>query len=92
MYIQFAKEAKEEGFLELATKFELVGSIEHSHEERYKALINNVEMHKVFEKSEESIWVCRNCGYIAIGKTAPEVCPACSHPQAYFEIKPVPNY
>ncbi len=87
MYAQFAKEAREEGFDELADKFEAVGKIERAHEERYKALLNNVEMKAVFEKSEEKMWECRNCGHLVIGKAAPEVCPVCNHPQAYFEVR-----
>ncbi len=87
MYVQFAKEAREEGFDDLAAKFEAVGKIERAHEERYKALLNNVEMKAVFEKSEEKMWECRNCGHLVIGKSAPEVCPVCNHPQAYFEVR-----
>ncbi len=87
MYAQFAKEAKEEGFDELAFKFAEVAKIEKSHEERYRALLNNVEMQKVFEKAEETMWECRNCGHLVIGKKAPEVCPVCAHPKAYFEVR-----
>ena len=86
MYEGFAKTAEEEGFPELAAKFRAVGAIEKSHEERYLALLNNVEMQKVFEKSEEVMWECRNCGHIVVGTKAPDVCPVCNHPQAYFEI------
>ncbi len=86
MYETFAKEAEEEGFADLATKFRLVGAIEKHHEERYRALLNNVETSAVFEKSEVKIWECRNCGHIVIGTKAPEVCPTCNHPQSYFEI------
>ncbi len=86
MYETFAKEAEEEGFTDLATKFRLVGAIEKHHEERYRALLNNVETSAVFEKSEVKIWECRNCGHIVIGTKAPEVCPTCNHPQSYFEI------
>ena len=81
MYATFAKEAEEEGFAELARKFRAVAAIEKSHEERYRALLNNVEMQRVFEKSEETMWECRNCGHLVIGKKAPAVCPVCDHPQ-----------
>ena len=87
MYATFAKEAEEEGFTELAEKFRMVGAIEKSHEERYRALLNNVEMQKVFEKSEETMWECRNCGHLVIGKKAPDVCPVCAHPQSFFEVR-----
>ena len=87
MYKEFAETAREEGFEELAKKFELVADIEKSHEERYKKLLKNIEDKKVFSSDGEAIWVCRNCGHIVIGKEAPEVCPVCAHPQAYFEIK-----
>lgn len=87
MYAQFAKEADEEGFTELAAKFRAVGEIERSHEKRYLALLNNVEMQQVFEKSEEVMWECRNCGHLVIGKKAPQVCPVCAHPQSYFEVR-----
>ena len=87
MYDNFAKVAEEEGFKELAAKFRMVAAIEKTHEERYRKLLNNVEMQKVFEKSEETMWECRNCGHIVIGKKAPEVCPVCAHPQAYFEVR-----
>ena len=86
MYDTFAKEAEEEGFVEIAAKFRAVAKIERSHEERYRALLNNVEMQKVFEKSEEIMWECRNCGHIVVGTKAPEVCPVCAHPQSYFEV------
>ena len=91
MYDTFAKEAEEEGFVEIAAKFRAVAKIERSHEERYRALLNNVEMQKVFEKSEETMWECRNCGHLVMGKKAPEVCPVCDHPQSYFEVRKV-NY
>jgi len=91
MYENFAKTAEQEGFPELAKKFRYVGAIEKHHEERYRALINNIESSKVFEKTEEKAWECRNCGHIVIGKTAPEVCPTCDHPQSFFEIN-VQNY
>jgi len=87
MYERFAREAEEEGFSQLASKFRAVGQIEKAHEERFKALLNNVEMQQVFEKSEEKMWECRNCGHLVIGKKAPEVCPVCAHPQAYFEVR-----
>ena len=87
MYSRFADEADEEGFTELAVKFRMVALIEKSHEERYRKLLSNVEMQKVFEKSEEIMWECRNCGHLVIGKKAPEVCPVCAHPQSYFEVR-----
>ena len=87
MYATFAKEAEEEGFMELAAKFRAVAAIEKSHEERYLKLLNNVEMQKVFEKSEETMWECRNCGHLVIGKKVPQVCPVCAHPQSYFEVR-----
>ena len=87
MYATFADQADEEGFGDLAAKFRMVADIERSHEERYRALLNNVEMQKVFEKSEMTMWECRNCGHIVVGEAAPEVCPACAHPQAYFEVR-----
>ncbi len=86
MYEEFAKTAEEEGFTELAEKFRLVAAIEKHHEERYRALLNNIETASVFEKSEVKVWECRNCGHIVVGTKAPEVCPACSHPQSYFEV------
>ena len=86
MYAQFAKDAEEEGFVELARKFRLVAAIEKHHEERYRALLNNVEMAQVFEKSEVKVWECRNCGHIIVGTKAPELCPTCAHPKSYFEI------
>ena len=82
----FAKTADEEGFHELAQRFRLVAAIEKHHEERYRALLHNVEMAQVFAKSEVKVWECRNCGHIVVGEKAPEVCPACNHPQSYFEI------
>ena len=87
MYDRFAKEADEEGFHELAAQFRAVALIEKSHEERYRALLNNVEMQAVFEKAEEAMWECRNCGHLVMGKKAPELCPVCAHPQAYFELR-----
>ena len=86
MYAGFAKTAEEEGFPELAAKFRLVAAIEKHHEERYRALLQNVETAKVFEKSEVKVWECRNCGHIMVGTKAPEVCPVCNHPQSYFEV------
>ena len=87
MYAEFAKVAKEEGFDEIARKFEMVGAIEKEHEERYRKLIANIKEEKVFNKEESVVWVCRNCGHVHVGKTAPKVCPTCNHPQAYFEVK-----
>ena len=86
MYDGFAKTAEEEGFPELAAKFRGVAAIEKMHEERYRALLNNVETKAVFEKSSVQVWECRNCGHIAIGAKAPDVCPVCAHPQSFFEI------
>ena len=86
MYDGFAKTAEEEGFPELAAKFRLVAAIEKHHEERYRALLHNVEAAEVFAKSEVKVWECRNCGHIVVGTSAPEVCPTCSHPQSYFEL------
>ncbi len=85
-YDGFAKTADEEGFPELAEKFRGVAAIEKHHEERYRALLNNIEMQEVFKKSEVKIWKCRNCGHIVTGTNAPEICPVCAHPQSYFEI------
>ena len=87
MYSRFAEEAEEEGFTELAAKFRLVAKIEKTHEERYRKLLNNVEMKAVFEKSEETMWECRNCGHLVMGKKAPQLCPVCAHPQSYFEVR-----
>ena len=87
MYEKFAKDAEDEGFEELAYKFRAVAQIEKTHEERYRKLLNNVENQKVFEKSEVKIWECRNCGHLVIGTKAPLVCPVCSHPQSYFEVR-----
>ena len=86
MYDGFAKTAEAEGFPELAAKFRLVAAIEKHHEERYRALLRNVEMAEVFAKSEVKVWECRNCGHIVVGASAPEVCPTCNHPQSYFEL------
>ena len=87
MYAEFAKTAKEEGFDRIAYLFEEVAKIEKEHEERYNKLLENVKDGKVFEAGEVKIWKCRNCGHIVVGTKAPEVCPVCSHPKAYFEIK-----
>ena len=87
MYATFAKEAEEEGFTKLAAQFRMVGEIEKHHEERYRALLSNVEMQKVFEKSEQTMWECRNCSHLVMGRKAPEVCPVCAHPQSYFEVR-----
>ena len=86
MYEGFAVTAEKEGFTDLAKKFRMVAAIEKEHEERYRALLHNVEMQEVFKKSEVKVWECRNCGHIMVGDAAPEVCPVCDHPQAYFEI------
>ena len=86
MYEGFAKTADEEGFHELAAKFRLVAAIERRHEERYRALLHNVKMAEVFAKSEVKVWECRNCGHIVVGTEAPELCPTCAHPKAYFEL------
>ena len=91
MYEDFARTAEKEGFAELAQKFRLVAAIEKHHEERYRALLKNVETKAVFEKSEVKVWECRNCGHIVVGTQAPEVCPVCDHPQAFFEIN-LQNY
>ena len=87
MYDRMAKEAREEGFTRIAFLFESVGKIEKEHEERYRKLLENVEGDLVFSKDGDKIWICRNCGHVVIGKSAPEVCPVCSHPKAYFEVK-----
>ena len=86
MYDDFSRTAEAEGFPELANKFRMVGEIEKHHEERYRALLHNVEMKEVFAKSEVKVWECRNCGHIVVGTAAPEVCPVCAHPQSYFEV------
>ncbi len=86
MYDRMAKEAEEEGFTELAAQFRGVAAVEKTHEERYRALLNNVETKTVFEKSGVTVWECRNCGHIAVGLKAPELCPVCKHPQAFFEV------
>ena len=87
MYENFARTAEQEGFADLAAKFRAVGEIERHHEERYRALLKNVETAQVFEKSEVKVWECRNCGHIVVGVKAPDVCPVCSHPQSYFELR-----
>ena len=86
MYAGFAESAEKEGFPELAAKCRMVAAIEKHHEERYRALLRNVEIQEVFKKSEVKVWECRNCGHIIVGEKAPEICPTCAHPQAYFEI------
>lgn len=86
MYKRMAEEAKAEGFTEIAYKFEAVAAIEKRHEERYRKLLQLVEQKKVFKKSEKKMWICRNCGHIHVGESAPEVCPVCNHPKAYFEV------
>ena len=86
MYEGFAKTAEEEGFTELAIKFRMVAAIEKRHEERYRALLKNVETAEVFKRSEVKVWECRNCGHIVVGTSAPEICPVCAHPKAYFEL------
>ncbi|KAI4441162.1 rubrerythrin family protein [Schaedlerella arabinosiphila] len=86
MYAGFAETAEKEGFPELAEKFRMVAAIEKHHEERYRALLKNIKMQEVFKKSEVKVWECRNCGHILVGTDAPEVCPVCAHPQAYFEV------
>ena len=87
MYERMAQDAEEEGFPELAAKFRGVGAIEKLHEERYRALLHNVEAMQVFEKSGVTMWECRNCGHVVVGLKAPEVCPVCNHPQSYFEVR-----
>lgn len=87
MYERFAKDAEEEGFTDLAEKFRRVGAVEKAHEERYRALLKNVEMRQVFEKGEEAMWECRICGHLVMGKKAPEVCPICNNSKSYFEVR-----
>ena len=87
MYERFARDAEEEGFPELAAKFRGVAAIEKAHEERYRALLTNVETAQVFEKGSVKVWECRNCGHLVVGTKAPEVCPVCNHPQSYFEVR-----
>ena len=87
MYAEFERVAREEGFTQIAERFKMVAKIEKEHEERYKKLLSNVEMQRVFEKADMTMWVCRNCGHVVVGNKAPKICPVCQHPQAYFEIK-----
>ncbi len=87
MYETFAKEAEEEGFAALAFQFRAVAKIEKAHEDRYRALLKNVEMQQVFEKGEQTMWECRNCGHLVMGVKAPELCPVCKHPKSYFEVR-----
>ena len=87
MYDRFAKDAEEEGFTALAAQFRMVAKIERTHEERYRKLLKNVEMQEVFAKGEQTMWECRNCGHLMMGKKAPEICPVCAHPQSYFEVR-----
>jgi rubrerythrin len=91
MYVRMAREAREEGFIEIAQKFEMVAAIERHHEERYRKLLKNIGDKKVFSKDGDVIWQCSNCGHIVVGKEAPEVCPVCDHPQSYFQVEAV-NY
>ena len=86
MYPSFAREAEEEGFTRIAEMFRMVAEIERHHEERYRALLKNLETTQVFERKEEQVWECRNCGHTVVGDKAPEICPVCAHPKAYFEI------
>ncbi|MDE6275256.1 MAG: rubrerythrin family protein [Clostridia bacterium] len=86
MYEDFAKTAEAEGFKDLAEKFRMVAAIEKAHEERYRALLKNIETAEVFKKSQVKVWECRNCGHIVVGTNAPEICPVCAHPQSYFEV------
>ena len=88
MYARMAREAREEGFIEIAEKFEGVAEVERRHEERYRKLLKNIEDKVVFSRDEDAIWQCRNCGHIVVGKQAPEVCPVCDHPRAFFQLKP----
>ena len=87
MYAEFAKVAREEGFTDIARKFDLVAAVEKNHEERYLKLLSNIEGNEVFNKEESVVWVCRNCGHVRVGKMAPKMCPTCEHPEAYFEMK-----
>ncbi|MGN0276927.1 MAG: rubrerythrin [Hominisplanchenecus sp.] len=87
MYATFAKEAREEGFDDIAILFESVGKIEKEHEERYLKLVSNIEQGKVFAREGKTVWICTNCGHIYVGENAPEVCPVCAHPQAYFQLR-----
>lgn len=87
MYAEFSKVAEEEGFTALAKRFALVGTVEKGHEERYRKLADNISKNSVFSSENQQVWVCRNCGYVSVGKNAPEVCPCCLHPKAYFELQ-----
>lgn len=87
MYPTFAREAEEEGFHDIAKLFQMVADIEKTHEERFRVLINNIKTDTVFQKEEVTLWECKNCGHLASGKEAPEVCPVCNHPQSYFEVR-----
>ena len=87
MYARMAKEAREEGFIEIARKFEMVAAIEREHEERYRKLLSNIKEGLVFSRDGDRIWQCSNCGHIVIGKKAPQICPVCDHPQSFFELK-----
>lgn len=87
MYPTFAREAEEEGFTELAKQFRAVADIERTHEERFRALLKNIENTEVFQKAEETVWECRNCGHLHVGTDAPKVCPVCKHPQSFFEVR-----
>ena len=87
MYKEFAETAEKEGFKDLALKFKMVGEIEKHHEERFRQLLKNIEDEVVFSKDKDTIWICRNCGHVVIGKKAPGVCPVCNHPQSFFEVK-----
>lgn len=87
MYSRMAREAREEGFIEIAEKFEGVAAIEKEHEDRYRKLLNNLRERKVFSKDGDAVWQCSNCGHIVIGKCAPDVCPVCNHPQSYFQVR-----
>ena len=87
MYAGFAKEAREEGFADIAAKFEMVAAIEKEHEERYRKLLNNIEDKVVFSRDGDCVWQCANCGHIVVGKAAPEICPVCDHPQSYFQLR-----
>lgn len=91
MYDRMAREAREEGFIEIAEKFEMVAAIEKEHEERYRRLLGNIEEKRVFTRDGDAVWQCSNCGHIVVGKQAPEICPVCDHPQAYFQLRAV-NY
>ena len=91
MYARMAKEAEEEGFTDIAALFKMVGAVEKHHEERYLKLLQNIEDESVFKKNEKTVWICRNCGHIVDAVAAPQMCPVCAHPQAYFELRVI-NY